>query len=76
MPPTAGLFTGEEKAKLAGIEEGATADGLWTDDAGKLYPKTLTNYVGIGTADPQTELEVSGTVRATVFDLEALPALP
>ena len=76
VPPTAGLFTGEEKAKLAGIEEGATADGLWTEDAGKLYPKTLTNYVGIGTADPQTELEVSGTVRATVFDLEALPALP
>ena len=32
--------------------------------------------VGISTDDPQTKLHVDGTVRATAFDLEALPALP
>ena len=32
--------------------------------------------VGIGTNNPQTKLEVSGTIRATAFDLDSLTALP
>jgi len=32
--------------------------------------------VGVGTASPAKELEVSGTIRATVFDIDNLPALP
>lgn len=36
----------------------------------------ISGSVGIGTDSPLAKLDVNGTVRATVFDLEALPALP
>ena len=75
VPPQAGLFTGAEKEKLAGIEAGATADGYWTEDSGNLYPTTLTNNVGIGTDAPAEKLHVNGKVRANDYDLEALPPL-
>ena len=32
---------------------------LWVEDAGKLYPKTLSNNVGIGTDEPEAKLDVS-----------------
>lgn len=35
-------------------------EGLWTESAGKLYPTTLSNNVGIGTATPGAKLEVVG----------------
>ena len=56
----AGLFTGEEKQKLASIEEGAEAN-LWEEDSGNLYPVTLSNNVGIGTQTPQSQLTVRGS---------------
>ena len=31
--------------------------------------------VGINETNPEKELHVNGTIRATIFDLEALPAL-
>ena len=63
----AGLFTGTEKDKLAGIEAGAGAN-LWEENAGKLYPKTVSNKVGIGTASAAAPLHV----KATGDDVEIL----
>ena len=42
-------------------------DSLWVEDAGKLYPVTLTNDVQIGgtAADPNIELKADGTARFT-----------
>ena len=37
--------------------------GKWTEVAGKLYPTTLTNNVGIGTATPSSPLQVNGTIK-------------
>ena len=54
----------------------------WEQTGDNLYPKTLTNNVGIGTSTPQQKLDVdgngnfTGSVTTPHFDLEALPALP
>ena len=68
VPPQAGLFTGAEKEKLAGIEAGATADSYWTENSGKLYPTTLTNNVGIGTDSPEEKLHLSSDSTALRID--------
>ena len=53
----AGLFTGTEKDKLAGIEAGAETN-LWVENSGKLYPRTIGNKVSIGTTSAVRALHV------------------
>ncbi|TXB64373.1 hypothetical protein FRY74_11315 [Vicingus serpentipes] len=36
------------------------ATSLWTESAGKIYPSTLSNFVGVGTASPTGNLHVYG----------------
>ena len=50
------------------IIAGLGGDGeepLWVEDSGNLSPKTLSNKVGIGTDDPQSNLHVKGS-NATI----------
>jgi hypothetical protein len=42
-------------------ELGSVDSSNWIEDSGKLYPKTLTNNVGIGTDNPQSKLDVNGS---------------
>ena len=46
----------------AGGGSGGGGSGLWLEDAGNLYPLTLANRVGVGTASPEGKLEVSDTL--------------
>ena len=45
------------KAKISDIKPDIP-DALWVEDSGKLYPKTLTNNVGIGASNPSQKLTV------------------
>ena len=40
--------------------DGGSGDSLWEESSGKLYPKTLTNNVGIGTNNPEYKLDLVG----------------
>ena len=52
---TLGVWSSDLEGGVDGV------DSLWEENSGKLYPKTLTNKVGIGTANPATALHISGT---------------
>ena len=66
IPPVAGLFTGEEKAKLAGIEDGATNqdtnDGRYVKIVGDATVQTITGTGGLKT---EGLLESSGGVKVS-----------
>ena len=50
-----------------------TTDSTWIDDgSGSLYPATIGNDVGIGTASPATKLHVNGDITLGVQSAEAL----
>ena len=44
-------------------------DGAWTASGGYVYPATLGDFVGIGTATPSAKLEVDATPTATGTEL-------
>ena len=46
---------------------------LWVEDAGKLYPKTLSNNVGIGTDDPQAKFVITKDTESTSNGMEFDP---
>ena len=64
---TGGVFTWD----IGGTDVKAGTSG--SSEMMRLNPS---GNLGIGVASPQAKLDVNGTVRATTFDLEALPALP
>ena len=47
------------------VDASSAAAGMWLENSGKLYPKTLTNKVGIGTDSPNSMLTVDGTATIT-----------
>ena len=54
------------------IDGDIAAAGKWEESNGNLYPKTLTNNVGIGTDSPSSMLEVSGAtpqIKSTDTDV-------
>lgn len=48
---------------------------LWTENSGKLYPTTITNKVGVGTAAPAYDLQINGDIAATNYRIELLTEL-
>ena len=50
-----GLATDADGNIIAGTGGGG---GFWTEDSGNLYPTTLTDNVGIGTASPLAKLDI------------------
>ena len=48
-----------------GVISNSGGSGFWSQSGGNLYPTTLTNNVGIGTASPSELLYVDGTVGTT-----------
>ncbi len=67
-----GSAQGTDTNKALHVSNGDTTDTFNVSYKGQGY---FAGNVGIGEENPQKELHVNGTVRATVFDLEALPAL-
>jgi len=71
-----GGFKAGDNINIDGDGNISADDSYWEQTGNNLYPKTLTNNVGIGTDNPQQELDVNGSIRSPHFDLEALPELP
>ena len=59
-PPASGSIV--QAIYTSGGGSGGGGSGLWLENAGNLYPLTLTNKVGVGTASPEGKLEVVASV--------------
>lgn len=52
------------------------ANDFWAGTTGKIYPKVLTDKVGINTNDPKYALHVDGDVAAANYRIDLLQNLP
>lgn len=71
-----GIGTPTPQAALDINAPGSTVPFIASINGSEKARIDLAGNFGVGTATPQKTLDVNGTVRATVFDIESLPALP
>jgi hypothetical protein len=61
-------FEGYDGSLWKSLTSGGGADGDWTVDGANMYSNVYGN-VGIGTTDPQFDLDIDGAVNATSYEI-------